>query len=83
MTTYSPYKAAQLVNAQLKAAGYDKILPPQMFYTYTRPEKGYIKATVVDGKRVIKAEDLAAWYESYVNKNLKKAEDQVAEDQES
>jgi hypothetical protein len=36
------YQFAKLVNAELKAAGIEKVLPPQMFYTYYK--KDFIKA---------------------------------------
>lgn len=63
-TAVSPYKAAQIVNTLLAEAGVEKILPPQMFYTYTK--KGYIPAT--DGK--ISLEDLQVWFEKYLAKQV-------------
>ena len=58
----TPYAAAKIVNALLAEAGIDKVLPPQMFYTYAK--KGYIPAT--DGR--IAEADLAAWAEKYIAK---------------
>lgn len=67
-TTYTPYKAAGVVNKQLAEDGFDKKLPPQMFYTYTK--KGYIPSFEVNGKRLINEIDLMVWYASYKQKNL-------------
>lgn len=64
ITTVSPYKAAQIVNALLAEAGVEKTLPPQMFYTYTK--KGYIPST--DGK--VSLEDLQVWFEKYLAKQV-------------
>jgi len=61
----SPYGAAKIVNAYLKEAGVDKILPPQMFYTYVK--KGYI--TSVEGK--VNAANLNEWLVKYLTKNAK------------
>jgi hypothetical protein len=36
------YAFAKVVNREIKAAGIEKVLPPQMFYTYFK--KGFIKA---------------------------------------
>jgi len=64
----SPYQCAKVVNAQLKDLGIEKVLPPQMFYTYTSPTKNYIASVTVDGKRKVSRDVLAAWFVSYVNK---------------
>ena len=49
----SPYAACKLINARLKADEVDKVLPPQMFYTYQK--KKYIDFT--------SEESVIAWYE--------------------
>lgn len=68
-TTYSPYKAASKINETLKLEGFDKKLPPQMFYTYTK--KGYIASFKDEkGKVVIDEIELMKWYNSYKKKNL-------------
>jgi hypothetical protein len=69
MASISPYKCASIVNEWLKVDGFDKKLPPQMFYTYTSPEKNYIKATTnAAGKRKVELADLQSWYDKYTNK---------------
>lgn len=42
MNTITAYRFATIVNAELKAAGIEKVLPPQMMYTYYK--KDFIKA---------------------------------------
>jgi hypothetical protein len=66
MTTMTPYKAATLVNAQLKEQGFEKQLPPQLLYTYV--SKGYIESVEVDGKKRVTQEALTKWYVGYVAK---------------
>lgn len=59
----TPYKACKLINAELKRLGIDKVLPPQMFYTYRA--KGYIDFT--------SEETLMVWFnEKYLPSVLKK-----------
>lgn len=72
----SPYQAAKLVNEQLTELGIDKVLPPQMFYTYTK--KGYIKSVEVDDKRKIDPQDLADWFTNYVEKVNRIANEKAA-----
>lgn len=68
----TPYGCAKIVNDQLKldgikdAAGEQKKLPPQMFYTYIK--KGYIPSQ--DKKVAIV--DLQKWYQAYVEKQRNK-----------
>jgi hypothetical protein len=64
--SYTPYKAAKVVNAQLKDLGIEKVLPPQMFYTYVA--KGFIPST----DKMISEEDLRDWFLKYYNKNFVK-----------
>ena len=59
-TTLSPYRCAKIVNALLKDMGVEKVLPPQMFYTYVK--KGYITSQP-DG--TVTLEDLQTWFEKY------------------
>jgi hypothetical protein len=81
MTSISPYKCASIVNEWLKADNIDKKLPPQMFYTYTSPEKNYIKATTnAAGKREVKLEDLQKWYDKYSQKFKVTEEVEIVED---
>jgi hypothetical protein len=65
--TFSPYACAAVVNIWLAEDGFQKKLPPQMFYTYTK--KGYIKSGL-DGKgRVqVSEQQLAEWYAKYTKK---------------
>lgn len=59
-TSLTPYSCAKIVNNLLKEEGIEKILPPQMFYTYVK--KGYIPST--QGR--VAPEDLAKWCEKYI-----------------
>lgn len=59
----TPYAACKIVNTLLKEMGSQKVLPPQMFYTYVK--KNYIKNT--DGK--ISVEDLNEWFKKYTEKH--------------
>jgi len=74
MTSYTPYAASKMINDQLAADGFEKILPPQMFYNYTtaRIRAGKTPMIACDEAGKISAEGLAAWYEKYVAKNLVK-----------
>lgn len=66
--TYSPYKCASVVNEQFVEMGIEKVLPPQMFYTYVK--KGYIKSeTDQSGKKYVKQSDLTEWFVKYCTKN--------------
>lgn len=69
-TTYTPYKAAQLVNAALEEAGLDKRIPPQMMYNYTtaRVRKGKAPFIAVDENGRITEEGLTAWMTKYLEK---------------
>jgi hypothetical protein len=69
MTSMTPYAAAKIANAALESAGVEKVLPPQMFYTYAK--KDYIANVTVDGKKRITEEGLAKWLEGYVAKHTK------------
>jgi hypothetical protein len=62
----TPYQFAKEVNQVLAKVGADKVLPPQMMYTYV--SKGYIKA--VD--RVIDNDTAVEWATKYVTKYLTK-----------
>lgn len=42
MDSITAYRFATIVNSELKAAGIEKVLPPQMMYTYYK--KDFIKA---------------------------------------
>lgn len=55
------YQFAKAVNAALAEAGFAKVLPPQMFYTYYK--KDFIKA---DARN---AEGAAAWVAKYIKKH--------------
>jgi hypothetical protein len=67
-TTYSPYQCAKVINEELASKGIDKILPPQMFYTYTK--KSYIKSFRNEANKVlVKHEDLVEWFVKYCKKN--------------
>jgi hypothetical protein len=78
ITFMSPYAAAKVVNAQLAELGIEKVLPPQMFYTYVK--KNYIKSVLVDGKKKVTHTALAEWFVGYVNKNTKATVERVEDD---
>ena len=59
----SPYSCAKMVNEYFKAMELEKILPPQMFYTYVK--KNYIKSN--EGK--VNSIQLNEWLEKYLAKN--------------
>jgi hypothetical protein len=66
-TTYSPYKCASLVNEMFVQKKVEKVLPPQMFYTYVK--KGYIKSFEKDGKKFVTHSELTNWFVKYCTKN--------------
>jgi hypothetical protein len=66
----SPYGAAKIVNKWLSDKGVAKELPPQMFYTYTKPNKKGKTYIPVNKERKITIEDLRAWFDGYYNKNF-------------
>lgn len=74
VTSVTPYKAAQIVNALLLADGIEKVLPPQMFYNYTtarvRANKNSFIALDEDGKIVLTS--LNEWYTKYTTKLMAK-----------
>jgi hypothetical protein len=66
--SYSPYQCAKLINEEFAKASIDKILPPQMFYTYTK--KQYIKSYLNESNKVqVKHSDLVEWFVRYCKKN--------------
>jgi hypothetical protein len=66
----TPYAAAKVVNAALKAAGVDKQIPPQMMYNYTtaRIRKGDRPFIETDGQGRITEEGLRVWLTKYLAK---------------
>jgi hypothetical protein len=71
--TLTTYKAGKMVNGWLEEDGHDKRIPDPMIFNYTvgRTNKGkkpFIPFDV-ETKR-ISEEDLKAWYDKYVAKNL-------------
>lgn len=61
-TTITAYEASKRVNATLKEAGVQKVLPPQMFYNYAK--KGYIQT--IEKKIVVSS--LSEWLAKYLEK---------------
>lgn len=55
------YQFAKLVNVRLAEGGFEKQLPPQMFYTYYK--KGFIKAEAQN------IEGAEAWVANYIKKH--------------
>jgi hypothetical protein len=68
MSTMTPYAAAKIVNATLEAEGIEKVIPPQMMYTYAK--KGYVASVLVDNKKRITEEGLQEWLQKYVARLL-------------
>jgi hypothetical protein len=70
----TPYGAAKVVNEWLERDGFDKKLPPQMFYNYTtgqiRKEKKPMIPVVFDedNKVYISQNALETWYTTYTAK---------------
>lgn len=71
--TLTPYACAKIVNDTLKARGVEKVLPPQMLYTYVK--KAYIPST--DNK--VSLVDLQVWFEKYFAKLTNVKQDVVEE----
>jgi len=71
-TSFTPYSASKQVNTQLLEDGFEKVLPPQMFYNYTtaRIRAGKSPMIPCDEAGRITPDGLAAWYTKYVEKNL-------------
>jgi len=67
----TPYQVAKIVNGLLEGLGIEKVLPPQMFYTYAK--KGYLNG-IKESKR-IKGTDAAKWFEGYVVKFVEVTEE--------
>lgn len=65
--TVSPYQLAKITNTVLAAAGLNKELPPQMFYTYAK--KGMFGNE--KGTKVITKAQGIAWIIKYVGKLTK------------
>lgn len=67
----SPYQGAKLINSMLKELGIEKVLPPQMIYTYAN--KNMIKSHKNEQNKImIKTSDLLEWFGKYVSKNFSK-----------
>jgi hypothetical protein len=62
----TPYAAAKVVNAALAEADLEKVIPPQMMYTYAK--KNYVDSIEVDGKKRITKAGLDKWLVGYINK---------------
>lgn len=70
-TTYTPYAAAKRINEALAEAGVEKVLPPQMFYNYTKGrvakgKKPFIEYNRETGK--IDHDVLVEWAVKYFTK---------------
>lgn len=66
--SYSPYQCAKVINDELASKGVEKVLPPQMFYTYTK--KKYIKSYLDENNKVrVAHSDLVEWFVKYCTKN--------------
>ncbi len=61
--TFTPYGACKVINRAFSIN-----LPPQMFYNYVK--KGYITATIVDDRILIKKNELVRFASKYALRNL-------------
>lgn len=66
----TPYAAHLIVNAALKAAGTDKVIPPQMMYNYTtgRLNKGKSPLIECDSDNRVTEAGLETWLAKYLVK---------------
>lgn len=71
MNVMTPYAAAKFVNDELKKAGLDKRIPPQMMYNYTTARVNAKKNPLIkyDQKTGVDVDDLKRWTAAYVLKN--------------
>lgn len=65
--TYTPWGMSKVVNNILAAIGAEKVLPPQMFYTYANKGMLFNKKNV--DKKVILQHQAIAWTERYIAKH--------------
>jgi hypothetical protein len=72
MTEMTSYKAAKLVNIELKKFEIKEI-PPQMIYNYVG--KGYIKSVDRNGQKLVTEVAIRNWVTHYINKKLSKLEE--------
>lgn len=71
--TLSPYACAKIINTELAERGVEKVLPPQMFYTYVK------KAYIPSENKKVNIVDLQVWFEGYYNKLMKIVPEKVEE----
>jgi hypothetical protein len=73
--TITAYGAAKVVNAALKEAGFDKVIPPQMMYNYTtaRVRKGKKPYIAMDEQGRILVDDLKRWLTKYLEDTKNRA----------
>jgi hypothetical protein len=64
MITITAYQVAKRINEVLEAAEVDKVIPPQMMYTYAK--KGYING--VKGAKGFTEDEVEAYVAKYVSK---------------
>jgi hypothetical protein len=62
----TPYAACKVTNIALEASGFDKVLKPQMFYTYAK--KNMIATTTVagDDKVYFDGDAFKSWLDKYL-----------------
>lgn len=68
----TPYKAAKYVNEELKKAGLDKRIPPQMMYNYTKARVNANKKPFIefDEKNGVNEKSLVEWTKKYIAKQI-------------
>ncbi|MGA2412772.1 MAG: hypothetical protein ABSG46_20610 [Candidatus Binataceae bacterium] len=67
----TPYQAAKIVNRKLIEAGIEKVLPPQMLYTYRKQGK-FTSLKAEDGRYMVEPMSFLAWCDSYIARVAKR-----------
>jgi hypothetical protein len=80
----TPYQAAKVLNAMVAEAGIEKVVPPQMVYTYAKNGK-FTTFIAADGtgRKVVDTDTFNTWAAGYIvglKAKIAKAEAKVAED---
>ena len=80
----TPYQAAKVLNARVAEAGIEKVVPPQMVYTYAKNGKfSTFVAADGTGRKVVDTDTFNTWAAGYIvglKAKIAKAEAKVAED---
>src|ERR1700677_1496107 len=81
---YTPYQAATYLNAMVVEAGIEKVVPPQMVYTYAKNGKfSTFVAADGTGRKVVDTDTFNTWAAAYIvglKAKIAKAEAKAAQD---